>query len=97
MNQHESICGFFLKVGFDPNLSLQDLLQLANSFRPYVWSAQGIGGGLVKLKCGSFGNDLVLALFQFYVKPSAPELQRMKPIESYREKDRSIGIPIIVN
>ncbi len=37
-----------------------------------------------------------MALFQFNVKPTQIELQRLKEIEPYRAKEKSIGIPIIV-
>ncbi|MBK7705862.1 MAG: hypothetical protein IPJ30_08795 [Acidobacteria bacterium] len=38
-----------------------------------------------------------LALFQFHVKPTSTELLKTKEIEPYRIKEKSIGIPIIVN
>jgi hypothetical protein len=51
---------------------------------------------LKKLKHENYGKDLILALFQFNVKPTSMELQNLKEIEPYRKKERAIGIPIIV-
>ena len=38
-----------------------------------------------------------MILFQFYVKPIPYEQKNLKEIESYRKKEKSIGVPIIVN
>jgi len=96
MNDDKNILGCFFKVGFDPNLNEQDFTNLANTFRPYVWGEKGICDTLKKLKHEDYGKDLKLALFQFNVKPTPLELQRLKDIEPYRAKEKSIGIPIIV-
>jgi len=96
MNDDKNILGCFFKVGFDPNLNEQDFTDLANTFRSYVWGEKGICDTLKKLKHEDYGKDLKLALFQFNVKPTSLELQRLKDIEPYRAKEKSIGIPIIV-
>lgn len=97
MNETNNIIGCFFKVGFNPNLSGQDFSNMANTFRGYVWGEKGICEALKKLEHEDYGNDLILALFQFNVMPTAIELQRIKEIEPYRAKEKSIGIPIIVN
>jgi len=96
MTDDKSIFGCFFKVGFDSNLKEQDFTSLANAFRPYIWGNKGICNALKKLNYEDYGNDLVLALFQFSVKPVQIELQNLKEIESYRKKERAIGIPIII-
>lgn len=96
MEVKDNIFGCFFKVGFDPNLSEQDFTGLANTFKAYIWGDKGICDTLKKLKHENYGNDLKLALFQFYVKPTSIELQKLKEIEPYRKNEKAIGIPIIV-
>ncbi len=66
-------------------------------FRNHIWGEQGICDALKKLKNEDYGKDLELALFQFYVNPLPMELQHLKEIESFRKKEKAIGIPIIIN
>lgn len=96
MEVKDNIFGCFMKIGFDPNLTEQDFVNLDKAFTPYIWGEKGISDTLKKLKHENYGKDLVLALFQFNVKPTPMELQRLKEIESYRKNEKSIGIPIIV-
>ena len=86
-----------MKIGFDSSLSEQDFVNLDKAFSPYIWGENGISDTLKKLKHEDYGKDLVLVLFQFNVKPTAIELQRLKEIESYRAKEKAIEIPIIIN
>jgi hypothetical protein len=92
-----NIFGCYLQIGFDPALSESDFMNLAQDFRKYLWGDNGICDNLKKLKRFDYGLDLDLALFQFYVKPTVVERSIIKEIESYRKKEKSIGIPIIVN
>ena len=94
---NEILLGCFLKIGFDTNSSPQDFEDLAKAFSPYIWGEKGISTTLKKLKNKDYGRDLALILFEFYVKPSTDEIQMLKDIGSYRKKELSIGIPIIVN
>lgn len=96
MEVKDNIFGCFFKVGFDPNLTEQNFSNLADTFKAYIWGEKGICNTLKKLKHEDYGKDLVLALFQFNVKPTPMELQRLKEIEPYRSKEKAIGIPIIV-
>ena len=66
-------------------------------FRLYIWGGKGICDKLKKLHHVNYGKDIKLVLFQFYVNPISFELEHLKEIESYRKKEKSIGIPIIVN
>lgn len=94
---NDNIFGCFFKVGFDPNLNEQDFSDLANTFKTYIWGEKGVFDTLKNLKYETYGKDLKLALFQFYVKPTQMELQKLADIESYRKNEKSIGIPIVVN
>jgi hypothetical protein len=66
-------------------------------FRSYVWGEKGICDVWKKLNHKDYGVDLLLVLFQFYVNPFPFEVESLKKIESYRAKEKSIGIPIIIN
>jgi len=66
-------------------------------FCSYIWGEKGISNTLKTLKHENYGNDMNLILFQFYVNPIAYELEHLKEIENYRKKEKSIGIPVIVN
>jgi hypothetical protein len=66
-------------------------------FESYIWGEKGICNSLKKLNHIDYGNDLILILFQFYVNPIPYLLSNLKEIEAYRKKEKSIGIPIIIN
>src|SRR5204863_1979348 len=55
---NDNIFGCFLKIGFDPKLTGQDAIDLANAFRAYVWGEKGICNTLKKLKHQDYGSDL---------------------------------------
>jgi hypothetical protein len=95
--ENDNIFGCFIKIGFNPDKSEQDFTNLASTFRTYISGEEGISHKLKKLKHENYGKDLMLVLFQFNVEPTPIELQKLKPIESYRQNEKSIGIPIIVN
>ena len=65
-------------------------------FRSHIWGENGIDGHLKKLKHQDYGKDLILVLFQFYLNPLPIELLKIKEIEAYRKKEKSIGLSIIV-
>lgn len=95
--EDKEILGCFVKIGFDPTLKEEDFQKLAAFFCPYIWGERGIAENMKKLKAEDYGKDLVLALFEFHVKPTNIELQYLKEIGSFHRKDKSIGIPIIIN
>src|SRR5216684_4150855 len=88
MEVNDNIFGCFFKVGFDPNLSEQDFTNLANLFKAYIWGEKGICNTLKKLRHEDYGEDLRLALFQFYVKPTSTELKKLREIEPYRRREK---------
>lgn len=100
MNNDKNILGCYVSITNpypDAKESEKELAKLQGDlFRQYVWGEKGICDKLKKLNYDDYGNDLKLALFQFYVNPIAFELQNLKEIEPYRKNEKSIGIPIIV-
>lgn len=66
-------------------------------FRSYIWGEKGISTDLKRINNEDYGKDLMMILFQFYINPIEQELMKLKEIESYRKKEKAIGIPIIVN
>jgi hypothetical protein len=66
-------------------------------FDTYIWGEFGIRDPLKTLKRSDYGEDLKLALLQFYVLPLLEQLAHLKEIERYRPKERAIGIPIIIH
>lgn len=101
MKEGENILGCYIScpaVYFDANQKTKNLAsEQCESFRAYIWGENGISDTLKKLKHQNYGKDLILILFQFYVSPLPVELENLKKIERYRKKEKSIGIPLIVN
>lgn len=95
-----NILGCFVSgptINYDANQKEEELAdEQGRLFRSYIWGDKGIDSSLKKLKCQDYGADLILILFQFYLKPLPIELQDMKEIENYRKKEKAIGIPVIV-
>lgn len=82
----------------DADQQIKDLAtEQGRLFRTYVWGEKGICEIIKKLTQEDYGMDLKLVLFQFYINPIPMMEQALKMIESYRKKEKSIGIPIIVN
>lgn len=100
MNDDENILGCFVSgpaLYYDANPEQVKVARERGAlFRQYIWGPRGISDVLKKLKHESYGSDLVLILFQFYLNPIPEELVVLKDIENYRRSERSIGIPIIV-
>lgn len=101
MNDDKNIFGCFVSVTNpfpDASQASKDLAtEQGKLFRSYIWGDKGVCDTLNKLNNEHYGKDLKLALFQFYVNPIAYELDNLKEIEAYRTKEKSVGIPIIVN
>jgi hypothetical protein len=101
MSDTKNIFGCFVSATQpypDASQRAKDLaLEQGRMFRSYIWGDKGISDTLKKLNHEDYGRDLKLALFQFYVNPLPIEVQNLKPIEDYKRREKSIGIPIIVN
>ena len=101
MNNDTEIFGCYVSITLAMPTADQKTKDLFNEqgklFRSYIWGEKGVSDILKKLKHEDYGNDLKLILFQFYVNPIPCELEHLEPIERYRKKEKSIGIPIVVN
>ena len=69
----------------------------ADAFRAYLWADNGLKARLGSLQWMSYGKDLRLLLFQFYVRPIPFERGHLREIENYRPKEKSIGIPVVID
>ena len=95
-----NILGCFVSNTIDSEWSedkKQFALNQGKLFRTYLWGETGLDDTLKRLEYKNYGEDIILILFQFYVNPIPYLLDNLKEIESYRKKEKSIGIPIIVN
>ena len=101
MSDDKNIFGCYASLtqaSLDSDQKTQDLAsEQGDLFRTYIWGEKGICETIKKLNQDHYGNDLKLALFQFYVNPIPMMEQALKEIEPYRAKEKSVGIPIIVN
>lgn len=101
MNENTNILGCYVSITQaypDADQQTKDLFaEQGRLFRTYIFGEKGISEPLKKLKHKDYGKDLILALFQFYVNPIPIVEQSLKEIEPYRKKEKSIGIPIIIN
>ncbi len=66
-------------------------------FRSYIWGEDGLSKLLEKIDSGKYGADLELILLQYEVFPDREAEANLSEIERYRPKERSIGIPVVVN
>lgn len=96
-----SIFGCFVNrssVHWDDDQKVKDAVaEQGELFCTYIWGNNGLCETLKKLDCSNYGTDLKIILFQFYVSPIPYLLDKMKEIGNYRKKEKSIGIPVIVN
>jgi len=101
MNNNTNIFGCFASgpsIRYDEGQVAKDIADIkGEEFRSYIWGKKGICDSLKKLNHKDYGKDLVLILFQFNISPFQFELENLKEIEDYRKREKSIGIPIIIN
>lgn len=76
--------------------SSEEAIKRGDEFRTYIWGEMGIDVLLKSLSYIDYGKDLKRILFQFYIMPCDYERIHIKEIEQYRKKEKTIGIPIIV-
>ena len=84
-----NIFGFY--ASFNSGDSDQELVKI------YLWGVKGLKELVKSLKWPAYGQDLHLILFEFYIKPIPALRDALKEIGSYRRKEKSIGIPIILD
>lgn len=85
----EHIIGFF--ASFNAGETDKELV------KDYLWSDSGLKNKLAYLKWKNYGQGLQIILFQVYVKPIPYLKKKLREIENYRPKEKSIGIPIILD
>ena len=89
----DSIFGCFVKTTADSTLNNEEqVFEKGKLFRTYIFGEKGIKQQVKELKNTTYGKNLKLILFQFYVYL----LQDLEPVD-YRKKEKSIGIPIVIN
>lgn len=101
MNDNSNLIGCFVSATQPfPTASDEEKklsLERGKEFRSYIWGENCLCDILKKLKRDDYGKDVSLILLQFYLDPIQFELDNLKPIDSYRKSEKSIGIPIIIN
>lgn len=85
----DNIFGFY--ASFQSGETDQELV------KKYLWGENGLKKQLMSLKWQSYGQDLHLILFEIYVKPIPYLCNALKEIGSYRRKEKSIGIAVILD
>lgn len=65
--------------------------------KQYLWGDTGLKEQLKSLKWQEFGQDFHLILFEIYVNPIQYSREALKEMGNYRRKEKSIGIPIILD
>ena len=85
----ENIIGFF--ASFNSGETDKELI------KTHLWGDNGLNSKLAHLKWKNYGQGFQLILFQAYVKPIPYLRKNLREIENYRPKEKSIGIPIILD
>ncbi len=85
----DNIIGFYASFNMDE--TDQELV------KSYLWGEIGLKSKLSHLKWRNYGEGLQIILFQVYVNPIPYERNNLKEIENYRPKEKSIGIPVILD
>lgn len=86
--ESNNIFGFF--ASFSINDHNKELV------KSILWGPDGIDMKLKPLKYSDYGTDFKLILFQIYSNPISYERGSLKPLENYIRKEKSIGIPLIL-
>ena len=84
-----NLIGFFANLGLDR--------QDDELVRDYLWGNNGLDNKLKSLKWREYGKDFELILFEFYVRPHQELQDVLREVGSYRRKEKSIGIPVIIS
>jgi hypothetical protein len=85
----DNIFGFY--ANFHSGETDQELV------KQYLWGDLGLKEQLKTLKWQPYGQDFHLILFEFYVNPIPYLRDALKEIGSYRRKEKSVGIPVILD
>lgn len=101
MEDNKNIFGCFVSgssTNYNDSQVIRDLAKSkGKEFRKYIWGDNGISEPLKKLQYEDYGKDVKMVLFQFYVNPIPYLEENLKKSEIYRKREKSMGVPIIVN
>jgi len=89
INTDDSLFGFY--ASFNMEEPQKDIV------KQFLWAENGLKSQLNNLNQNTYGQDFQLILFEFYVNPIPQEKQALKEIGNYRSKEKSIGIPVIID
>jgi hypothetical protein len=67
------------------------------SVKQLLWGTNGLKEILSEIKWMNYGKDFQIILFEFYVNPIPYERNNIKEIGNYSRKEKSIGLPIILD
>ncbi len=99
MNENKPLLGCFVsgptQVHGETEIILEQKEKKAQIFRNHIWGHNGIDKYFKRLGINKYGEDLNLILFQFYVEPLSIEKSSIKEKDSYRSKEKSLGVNLI--
>ena len=90
-NHNDNLIGFYASFNMDDKESNKEIV------KSFLWGKNGLKEKLKTIKWNSYGQDFQLILFQFYVNPISQLRDNLKEIESYRRKEKAIGIPVVID
>lgn len=97
--KHDNILGFYSSVEhqyLETEAQAEKVDAQDEEFRSYVWGKNGVSDKVLALKHSDYGRDLELILFEFYIFPNETVIAHLKELGSYRPKEKSIGIPVVI-
>jgi hypothetical protein len=93
------ILGCYVSVSTSAKLSAEEQSQSfkeGRMFRQYIWGEYGVMNILKQITSNSYGNDLKLILFEFYINPQVTHIEYISKGFNYKKKEKSIGVPILI-
>lgn len=96
---NESLLGCYVSFTATNRMSVEEqnsIFEKGRLFKSYIWGENGIARTLNQLPPASYGNDLKLILFEFYVHPASSVTRHLKAI-NYKKQEKTICLPIIIN
>jgi hypothetical protein len=96
----QNIFGCYFNNSVDSSWSesrINQAFELGETFRKYLWDSGGFANIIKPIEYSKYGKDIERILFQFYINPIPELYAQLEEIEPYRKKEKSIGIPIVLN
>lgn len=73
-----------------------EAMKMGDSFRRILWAEGGLDSVLKPILYEEYGTNLHLILLQFFIGPFDFERNRLRKIEGYRKKEKSISLTFII-